>query len=616
MKEMRNILKAALMIAVMAFAPFSRPSLAGLTVQNIDRLSFNQILWQPQGEPDPGRPFIRMAVNIFSMPNHDAPIILRTVEMLANTFGGNNFEARVIPDTFTVGEDSQIVLGSAGTFARARITGSRDIATLVSRLRPDPNHGEGSVFLALRASAIRSFEDMKGKRAAMLGPRAFTGRTTALGEILRRGYNPDRFFSEESYTDSSMPEEIELLRSGKVDVAVVRTCFLEEMAKREDVGDLVVIGERSSGQAGCRTSTDLYPNWTVFVTPLASPAIAKAAAGALLAMPADSEGRSWGVASDFTAVDALYRNLRMGSYAYLRSFSLVRFWEEYRAWVVLAILMVLGLIAHGLRASALVEKRTGELRDALRDERQADERARKATERMETLQKLGLIGQMSTIFAHELRQPLSAITAYASGLLRALDRPGDVNRELLEEGIERIKGQALAADGIVQKVRSYARRPEAVRAELDLGEVVSGACSTVLAAKNWNVSFRTTLPELPANIYGDRMELELLVLNLVKNALEAASQTKAGEVEVTLAAGDGRVRLTVLDNGPAVSDRDFARLSEPLSSSKPEGTGLGIAIVRMVAEKHQASVTFRRRETHGLQATIEFPVSEQGDVRG
>jgi two-component system sensor histidine kinase TtrS len=592
---------------------FAQSAHAGLTVQRIEKLSFDQVLWQPDGAPDPDKPFVRMAVNIFSMPNHDAPIILRTIETLARTFGENNFEARVIPDTFTVGADSQIVLGSAGTFARARITGSRDVATLVSRLRPDPNHGEGSLFLTLRSSPIRSFEDMKGKRAAMLGARAFTGRVTALGEMLRRGYDPDRFFSQELYTVDSMPEEIRLLRSGAVDVAVVRTCFLEEIGKGYPVEDLAVIGARQSGESACLTSTDLYPNWTVFVTPRATPGIAKAATVALLGMKADDEGRSWSVASDFTAVDSLYRNLRMGPYAYLRSFSMMRFWEEYREWIILAILMILGLIAHGLRSSALVEKRTAELKVAIRVQQEADERARKATERMETLQKLGLIGQMSTIFAHELRQPLSTITAYASGLLRALDRPGDVNREILEEGLDRIKGQALAADGIVQKVRAYARRPEASRAQLDLREVVSGACATVLAAKSWNARFKKTLGEQPAVVHGDRMELELLVLNLVKNALEAAAQTSEGEVEVTLASDQNRIRLMVSDNGPAISDRDFARLSEPLSSSKPDGTGLGVAIVRMVAEKHQGSVTFVRRDGRGLEAAVDLPAGREED---
>ena len=291
-----------ILLTLGAMGLFVQSAQAGLTVQRIEKLSFDQVLWQPDGAPDPEKPFVRMAVNIFSMPNHDAPVILRTIETLARTFGENNFEARVIPDTFTVGADSQIVLGSAGTFARARITGSRDIATLVSRLRPDPNHGEGSLFLTLRTSPIRSFEDMKGKRAAMLGPRAFTGRTTALGEILRRGYDPDRFFAQEVYTEDSMPEEIRLLRSGAVDVAVVRTCFLEEIGKGVPVEDLAVVGVRSGGGSGCLTSTDLYPNWTVFVTPRATPGIAKAATVALLGMKADEEGRSWSVASDFTGL--------------------------------------------------------------------------------------------------------------------------------------------------------------------------------------------------------------------------------------------------------------------------------------------------------------------------
>ncbi len=596
--------------ALMCSAMICASAHAGLTVQSIERLSFGQVLWEPEGNPDPARPFVQMAVNIFSMPNHDAPVILSTIETLARTFGPGNFKAQVIPNTFTAGENSQIVLGSAGTFVRARLTGSRDIATLVSRLRPDPNRGEGSLFLTLRSSGISSIEQMKGKRAAMLGPRAFTGRTTAMGELLRRGYDPDRFFSEELYTDDSMLREIELLRKGAVDVAVVRTCFFEEMQKRGPTDDLVAVGVRNPASGSCLTSTDLYPNWTVFVTPLATPEIAKAATGALLAMPADDEGRSWSVASDFTRTDALYRNLRTGPYAYLRSFSMLRFWEEYRDWILIAVVLVLGLIAHSIRTSVLVERRTAELRQANQEQRNADERARKATARMEALQKMGLVGQMSTIFAHELRQPLSAITAYASGLLRMLDRPGQIDREMVESGLEQIKSQAVSADGIVQKVRSYARRSDAARTTLDLRDVVHNACQTVTAAKSWSSTLRLLDSGGRAPVFGDRLELELMVMNLVKNALEAASEGDGrGLVEVSVSAEGARIALRVENSGPIIGERDFARLSEPLSTSKPDGTGLGVAIVRMVAEKHGGSVAFDRRSQGGLSARVTLPAA-------
>lgn len=583
----------------------------------IPALRQGEVLYAPIGRPDLRRPRVTLAVNAFSLPNADEPIIRRTVIAFAKTFGEGNFEAHVLSDVDATSEGADFILGSAGTFLRYRTKGARDLATLVSDRAPDPNRGEGSLFVVLKDSGIKSFEDLKGKRLAVLGPNAFTGGAVALGEVARRGFDPDKYFAGYFYGNASMAREVDALRLGAADAAVLRTCYLEDMAARgERVSDLAPAAVRDTG-GKCLASTELYPNWTLFATPKASPETARLAATALLSMKPDAEGRRWGVASDFSAADDLYRTLRRGPYEYLRTWTLERFWEEWRDWILLAVLLIAGLAAHAARSSWLVRVRTEELRESIAEQAKAEEKARAALSRIEALQKTGVVGQMSSIIAHELRQPLSAIIGFSHGLLRLLDRPGAPEKETLETGLEKIRAQAGKADEIVQKVRSYAKRPASARVRIDLRETARGAADTVRAAKAYksDLVLRMSGDEVP--VVADPLEMELACVNLVKNALEALENRGDGVVEVCAGLRGGLAVFTVTENGPALPDDVFENLSRPLATSKIEGLGLGVSIVKMVVESHGGRLAYERgAEGRGLVARFEIPAAKKEPADG
>ena len=570
------------------------------------------VLYAPQGAPDPNRPFVRLAVNRFSMPNRNAPVIQRTVETFARVFGKGNFEARILTNVDSIREKPELILGSAGTSTRYRKDGSRNLATLMSPDFPDPNHGEGSLFIALKSSGIRSFEDMKGKRAVLLGPNAFTGNTTAMGEILRRGSDPDRFFSQVLYANASMPRELTCLRSGEADVAVVRTCFLEDMARSgENVADIAPVAVRNDVRGACLSSTSLYPNWTIFATPQASPEVARLAAAALLQLPPDKDGLRWGIASDFSSVDKLYHSLRRGPYEYLRTWSWVRFWEEYWQWFALAGLAMLMLVLHSLRSSHLVQVRTRQLQSVMESLIQTESKAKEAVARIEAMQKVGVIGQMSSIIAHELRQPLSSIAGYIQGLSRLLDREEPIDREIFSQGLDHMRRQAQKADEIVRKVRAYAKRPASERKQIDLVETLRQAASTVFSTGRYSASLQDRLPADQVRMQADPLEIEIIFVNLIKNACEAQAGLDSPFVRLELAREDpGCVAVRVSDNGPRLDDEQFKALAQPLVSSKIDGLGLGTSIVKMIVESYGGHLAYRRLDPRGLMAEIKFPLQE------
>ena len=277
------------------------------------------------GPTQPDRPVVRLLVTQFAYPNHHYPLIDRTISEFRSIFGAGNFEAMAFSGETSDINQADFVLSSAGTYLRMRSEGARDLATAVSSLAPNPNQAEGSLFVVLKQSAnLQTFEDLKGKRVTITGLNAFSGYHIALGEIFKRGEDPDRFFGAVVTSGHDMRHELTLLRQGQADVAILRTCFLEELeASGHDISDLRPVAVRAAPHVdACISSTDRYPNWTLFATPRATPEQARIATTALLSMPTEKDGLHWSVASDFSSIDRLYRDLRLGPYEYLRVWTL------------------------------------------------------------------------------------------------------------------------------------------------------------------------------------------------------------------------------------------------------------------------------------------------------
>ncbi|MGN1149136.1 MAG: PhnD/SsuA/transferrin family substrate-binding protein [Sutterella sp.] len=575
----------------------------------------------PEGEVDSSKPVIRMLVTQFARPNLHYPLVFSTTATLQKLFGKGNVEVRGYSGETGDIENADLVLSSAGTYVRMLGRCAKDLATAASDLTPNPNRAEGSLFITLDTrNDIRTFDDMKGKRVTATGPNAFSGYHAALGEIARRGEDPDKFFGSFVRSGHDMTRELDLLRAGEADVAVVRTCLLEELkAQGADIADIRPLALREGiHPAGCMTSTDLYPNWTIFATPSLSPENARLITQALLSMPKAENGVHWSVASDFTTTDRLYKAIRLGPYAYLRTWTWERFWDEYRTWIIALLIAIAGLAAHAYRTARLVDLRTAQLRQALIDQQTADARAKAATERMQTLQKAGAVGQISSIIAHELRQPLSAIIGYAQGISRLLDTGSKPDKTMIETGISAIRSEAERAESIVEKVRSYARGKKPARQILDVSAICRQCAETVTQARIAEVPVLTELPPELLKVCADPLELELCLHNLLKNAMRSASSQKSPRVLLTTRRrtdekGRARIDIGIRDNGQALTDEEFAGLNRVLESTRSEGLGLGLAIVRLIAENHGGRLSFERLSPHGLCARLTLPEAEHDD---
>ena len=260
------------------------------------------------------------------------------------------------------------------------------------------------------------------------------------------------------------------------------------------------------------------------------------------------------------------------------------------------------LVAYEVRLQRLVRRRTGELRQALQEQRRIESEARLDRERLGTLEKRNIVSQMSAMIAHEVKSPVAAIGNFKAILDYVL--PASVREEkTVKTALAGIETEAERIAGIVNRVRNYSKSRQTAHVKCDLTAAVHQAERSLKSSSAATVPVVLQLPSA-APVLGDALELELLVFNLLKNASEALAGQKRARIVVRLKPENHRWCLTVEDNGPVLSDADFRHLQDLMSSVKPEGLGLGLSIVRGIADSHGAGLSFERNPEGGL--TVRF----------
>lgn len=501
-----------------------------------------------------------------------------------------------------------VFIASSGFSWRMQSYGVVALGTLITHLQPNPNTGVATAFLA-RANDMRfqKIEDLQGVTLSASYPTAFMSFRTGLGEIAALGRDPEHFFKEILWTGDSNNRNIaDRLLSGEADVAMVRACWLESLSPEERV-KFRVIAPRKDPTLYCAHTSRTYPNIMISIRIGAPPGAAHVIARTLLSIPEIAPGHHWGVATDLTAVNRLYKELKIENYAYLREPTFQQWLREHIIDCSLGGLLLLGLIFHSWRVGYLVRKRTAELRDAITHEREARANVDELRSRMERIHKATIVGQLSNLIAHELAQPLAAMQYYVEGLKTLLEAPTldrkmlDMSREGITKGLERTKD-------IVARVRGYSRKEVRRDTPVALLETVERLYATLSTEATHGVRF--SMEGLyGVTVKGDALEIELLFNNLIRNAFDAAAQTheKVAFVKIYGGAAPGQpgfVEVVVENTGRTLSPEAFSDLTTPLITTKTAGHGLGVPISIAIAEASGGHLTFEQRPSGGVIARV------------
>jgi len=249
------------------------------------------------------------------------------------------------------------------------------------------------------------------------------------------------------------------------------------------------------------------------------------------------------------------------------------------------------------------------------DHVQREANARVAQDRLTRVARLATVGELAAGVAHEINQPLTAITTYARACARFLDMPEPDFAEL-REAVREIGAEGMRAGEIIRRLRRMARTDGGdERALLDIDALIEELRSLLLAdARMYDVRLEFKLAGKLPQVLANGTQLQQVVLNLVRNAFEALAEIPAGSRMVEIATtrtADGAVEICVTDNGPGIAASVADKLFEQFTTTKETGTGLGLAISRTVVQSHRGRIGARNTQPRGAVFYVQLPVSEE-----
>ena len=285
-------------------------------------------------------------------------------------------------------------------------------------------------------------------------------------------------------------------------------------------------------------------------------------------------------------------------------------WDRYRAWIItgFSICILQALLIAGLLAN-LVKRRRAE-----RSLTQAEKQARHHREQINLLSRVSLLGEMTASLAHELNQPLSAIITNANAGAHLIDM-GKKDPEILRNILADVVADGHRAHEIIQDVRNTIKKGDAIRHRINLNELVTNVTHVLRPdAVASSCEVETSLAEDLPLIEGDPVQIQQILVNLVSNAFDAMGQTPPSQRKVeisTVGSGDGEVRLSVRDHGTGIRAEVHDRLFDQFFTTKEQGLGMGLAIVRSIVEAHGGQIDVENVSDGGARFYCTLPVTEK-----
>ena len=267
------------------------------------------------------------------------------------------------------------------------------------------------------------------------------------------------------------------------------------------------------------------------------------------------------------------------------------------------------------RAIRWVDGRTVRVQIAadITDRKHIDEVNLQQQKRLEQTSRLITMGEMASSLAHELNQPLSAIANYCAGCVKRM-QSGNYQFDDLLAAMQKASDQAERAGKIIRRMRDMVKKSDPNRQPVHLAELVDEARAFAdIEAQRTSTQLLVDIPENLPKIVVDRIMIEQVLLNLVKNGIEAMHGIPIERRHLTLQArqiDERLVEVTVTDQGHGIDDADIEKIFAPFYTTKSEGMGIGLAICRSIIEFHQGRLWVEPRREGGTVFRFTVPIEE------
>ena len=228
-------------------------------------------------------------------------------------------------------------------------------------------------------------------------------------------------------------------------------------------------------------------------------------------------------------------------------------------------------------------------------------------------------GHFASAISHELNNPLAAVLTNLQIVARILKRSDEMPSPRLVEAVNGAQSQAERAESIIRGLRELVEAGEAERAKEDINQVVREAADLVktdenMAAARYIYELADNIPHAMMN----RVQIQQVVLSLVRNAVEAMSEQEIPNIKISTTAPDAQtVEVTIMDSGPGISSDVADNLFQPLVTTKPAGMGVGLSISRTIVESHGGKIAVSESPNGGATFTFTIAVAQQnGHLNG
>ncbi|QMD25000.1 PhnD/SsuA/transferrin family substrate-binding protein [Citrobacter freundii] len=466
----------------------------------------------------------------------------------------------------------------------------------------------GSAILVRRDGGIASAHDLIGKTVGAIDAQAFGGYLLGYKALIDAGLRPERDLRLR-FTGFPADALVYLLREQAVQAVIVPVCLLEKMDEEGLIhkADFKVVLNHPTS-IPCLSSTPLYPDWSFAALPAVSDELADRVTRVLFNAPQDAPFR-WGAPASTREVETLLRDVRQHPQQR-------QLWLDIKSWfiqhqlVMGAAAVVLLLLTLNYIWVMLLVRRRGRLLE------RNNVLLRKQEQALETARQMSVLGEMTSGFAHELNQPLSAIRHYAQGCLIRL-RGQDQQHPLLP-ALEQIDAQAQRGADTLRNLRLWASQAQGNPVMTDdwqainIRDAVHHVWQLLRMTQQFpDVTLQTTVSAnltltLPSVL------LEQVLANLVLNAAQAGAST----VWFTAQHEDDGISIQVQDNAGGIDETQLYQAFQPFMTTRKEGMGLGLVICQRLVRYAGGEISINNQQAPdgraGVAVRLHFKPTQKG----
>jgi len=258
---------------------------------------------------------------------------------------------------------------------------------------------------------------------------------------------------------------------------------------------------------------------------------------------------------------------------------------------------------------------TGFIRD-LTERQMTEARLQELQSELVHISRLTAMGEMASTLAHELNQPLSAISNYLKGSRRLLEGNSDERSATMRDALEKAADQAMRAGQIIRRLRDFVSRGESERRVESVTKLVEEASAlSLVGVKDRGIRVQFQFDPTVDLVFADRVQIQQVLLNLIRNSMDAMETSKTRDLVVAIApANDSHVQISVSDTGSGIAPEIAEQLFQPFITTKRQGMGVGLSISRTIVEAHGGKIWVEPNPAGGTIFHFTLAVVNEKDV--